>query len=326
MELDTYPFDAAGVKYAIAPDCGCNLMEWSVRGRDILRRPPPGWEPANVHRGFGNPILFPAVGRTWDIRDGHAPVPDRYDLAGHPGSLTMPIHGFVSGALWKKTAEIVCENQADITYYWTPTPQDQRDHYPFEVSLALRFILTDHSVLLVATVKNHGGTPAPFSFGYHPYFMVGDPRAVLIELPCQAEVTLDPRLLIPQGKKARVPGAVSLPQGRPMDRVYCDIVEPREVWIRNLQPGLSLGIEFDRLFECVIVYCPEDARFLCVEPWTRGLGGYALLGSDGWENGGGMPVLPPGASMHLTVRYTLAFDSISRSGALQPPNERNLTP
>ena len=77
-------FTVGGAEFAIARELGCNLFSWVVDGREVFHRPA-GFPERGLPYEGGNPLLFPAVGRTWD-RSVEPPAADAYRLAGHASS------------------------------------------------------------------------------------------------------------------------------------------------------------------------------------------------------------------------------------------------
>ena len=45
--------------------------------------------------------------------------------------------------------------------------------------------------------------------------------------------------------------------------------------------GHTINIDFDETAELLVVYAPGGADFMCLEPWTRGLGGFGALRKPG---------------------------------------------
>jgi galactose mutarotase-like enzyme len=62
-------------------------------------------------------------------------------------------------------------------------------------------------------------------------------------------------------------------------------------------------VDFDSKFEMLFLYSPDASSFVCIEPWTKGMGAYATLKDSGWENGEKIPVIGPGEK----VEYKAAF-------------------
>ena len=284
---------AGGVAQAtIAVDYGCNLFSWRVGGRELLYAPQGfGTDPADLYSG-GVPILFPAVGRTWDRSQSPA-VPERYRLgSAEQRELTMPPHGFVGVGSWSEQDAGVPGAEARAAFAFCCDRGVRERHYPFDVRLVQEFILTPSTLELAATLTNTGPGPAPFAFGYHPYFRTG-PEGATIVLPCSAQVRLDPDLLVPAGGMRPVSGTLAIAVEDGCDCVYGGMTGATAT-LEDTADGLVLELGLDAATRNVVVYSGAGEPFVCVEPWTRGLGAYETLGRDDWAECAELDVLRPG--------------------------------
>ena len=91
--IDRYEL-SGGTSCSVARSWGCNLFSWVVDGRELMSWPLDLPDSAQKITGGGNPILFPAVGRTWDLSWGRARA-GPLSCRGLDGTYTMPSHGIV---------------------------------------------------------------------------------------------------------------------------------------------------------------------------------------------------------------------------------------
>ena len=100
------------------------------------------------------PLLFPIVG---------ALVEDTLQVDGR--AYTMPKHGFARRSTFARR-----EQSANRAVFRLDDNAETRASYPFAFALDMAFTLSGLTLEMVATVRNTGDVPLPFSFGYHPAF------------------------------------------------------------------------------------------------------------------------------------------------------------
>lgn len=302
--IDRYEL-SRGTSYAVARGWGCNLFSWIVDGRELMSCPAGLPDSARKITGGGAPILFPAVGRTWDLSSGE-PVPGRYRVHGLDGTYTMPSHGIVFASEFARVDVTESPDRITATYQLRVPENVRAENYPFDVGLTQRFVFTPTSVELTAAMTNHGDTAAPVAFGYHPYFGVSSPERVGVEarLPITRSLLLTKDTVQLTGESEPADGVMALEAGRYYDNVFGGITGRRMQLIDRLA-GHTINVDFDESVELLVVYAPDGADFMCLEPWTRGLGGFGSLREPGWEKGESVPVLQPGEIRTFTSRFSV---------------------
>ncbi|MDD3927538.1 MAG: hypothetical protein PHT33_12860 [bacterium] len=304
MNIDRY-FLSDGSSFAIAPDFGCNLFSWCSDGREIFYCPEgvPG-DRERFYKG-GNPVLFPAVGRTWN-RDGDKPSPELYSVYGLEGEYRMPIHGILPFASWRKTSERVEESLVRVEYECHIPDNARAAHYPFDIGFKLVYSVTACTLSMTAVFENMGVSAAPLAFGYHPYFALSgnSRRGMKLHLPCSRRLQVDPECLVPTGDAVPVEFPLTLEDGVSYDHVFSD-VNGRRASLTDTGAGRIVHIDFDDSIEALVVCSAAGSSFVCVEPWTRGLGAYETLSRPGWESAGAVNVLWPGEVRTISVRYSV---------------------
>jgi galactose mutarotase-like enzyme len=301
-QIDAYHCGDAAI--AVAPAFGCNCFRWRIGGRELFYAPP-GF-PTAGDRCFagGNPVLFPAVGRTWDT-SLTPPAPGRYQLAGAPRPYEMPLHGVLGLGDWRAGPAAEGSDAVAVAYAFEPAPAVAREYYPFDVAFSIRYTLAPASLAVKAEAVNRGDMPAPAAFGLHPYFAVADRAQAEIALPCDARLALDPELLVPVGREPWAGGVVTLPAAEDCDQVFSgsesDAV--KTAVLRDPAADTAVRVEASGSLCDWVIYSPAGASFVCLEPWTRGIGGYSHLAADDWADSGAMGVLSPGETRtwHVTL-------------------------
>lgn len=302
--LDHYAI-ANGDGITIAPDWGANLFSWTVSGREMMYVPQGYPEAAFKITGGGNPLLFPAVGRTWD-HSGVKPVAGPWRLAGSDRQYTMPSHGIVYLSRFQKVEETIGPEAVSVAYGLDVPIKVREENYPFDVGLTQRYTLEPGRVELESTVVNNGDRPAPVAFGYHPYFRISNARrkGVTVRLPVSRRLLLTPDTVLLTGESEPTDGILRLDPDLYYDQAFGGPTGSRMSLIDE-RAGHVIHVDFSEGFELFFAYAPDGADFFCIEPWTRGLGAFERLKEPGWEDGALIPVLQPGESRTYSATFSV---------------------
>jgi aldose 1-epimerase len=204
----------AGDQRAVVDGGGGGLCAYSAGGRHLVDGYPPG-EPSTSGRGQ---VLIPWPNR---LEDG------AYDFDGrrHQLSLTEPergnaIHGLVRDAPWtvgeREPHRIVLEHVLQ-----------PRPGYPFTLSLAVEYSLSESGLGVQTTATNSGRDACPFGSGQHPYLTLGT-------------TTVDQLILHAPGQTVLVEDERRLPRGRePVEGTEYDFSRPREIGATNLDDAFT---------------------------------------------------------------------------------------
>ncbi len=292
-----------GASCSIAVEWGCNIVSWVVGGRELVYCPPELPAQATKITGGGCPLLFPSVGRTWD-RTVSPPVQGRYRIYGDDKTYFMPSHGIIYQSRFVKIEEEHHSHSKSVLYRLDMPPEVIERNYPFDVTFTQRFTLRPGTMELQTAITNNGSVPAPAAFGHHPYFRVSNParEGVEVRLPVTKELTLDPEVILPDGGSKPTNGILKLQAGIYYDSVFAGVTG-RRMTLSDSRAGHAIKVDYDNNFELLVVYAPDGSDFVCIEPWTRGLGAYGELNKPGWESGELIPVLQPGETKTLRASF-----------------------
>lgn len=301
MRTDTYRLKP-GTSYTIAPLLGCNMVSWKVEGRPVFYVPKGFSRRAEEFFAGGNPVLFPSVGRTWDL-SGENPVFGQYWIFGDPKTYQMPIHGILPLGWFQKRSDKVASERVEAEYHFTIRKDILDTHYPFTVNFKLRYILKPTSMRMEAEFENQGTAPAPFAFGYHPYFYFENKDHVEIHLPCKEQIILREGLSIGSGRTQPLANPViQLEHQKTCDCVFGGMTGKRAT-IVDKGTGRKIHIDVDDSIENFVIYARGGEDFVCLEPWTRGLGAFGKLHEANWPESGEINVLRPGETRQIRVEY-----------------------
>lgn len=292
-----------GTSCSIAVDWGCNIMSWIVDGSELMYCPPELPSQATKITGGGSPLLFPAVGRTWDL-SVTPPVRGYYRVAGSDKSYFMRSHGIIYRSKFVKVEEEQGGDAISVLYRLEIPPEVFEENYPFDVAFSQRFTLTPNTIELETIVTNNGSGPAPVAFGHHPYFRISSPtrEGVEVRLPATTWLKTDLDLVLFTGETEPSNGIIKLQADREYDDVYAGLTGNRMELI-DPNAGRTTWVDFDDNFEHLTIYSPSGTEFVCIEPWTRGMGAFDELKKPGWESGKAIPVLKPGETKVLNATY-----------------------
>lgn len=293
----------SGTTLSIAEELGCTVYQWTVDGHDLLFSPPDYTLGRHAWEG-GNALLFPAVGRTWDTSQRPA-VADRYHIAAQSTSYVMPIHGILELGRWTSTDTCRDSERLALSFEFQPTDTVLQNHYPYDVRFMVRYTVTESTLQISATIHNQGVRPAPVAYGLHPYFQVANRAMTTLDLPCQSQLLLDPDLLIPNGEAALNSSLLTIQANRSYDDVF--VAAPKQSLRATLvNSGANRQIHIDADWaEAFVIYSPAETNFVCVEPWTRGIGGFSDLREPGWEQRGRIRVLGSDEIAEFQTCYTV---------------------
>lgn len=300
--IDKFEF-SDGTSCSICPDWGCNLFSWIVDGKELMFCPPDYPEAAWKITGGGTPILFPAVGRTWDFSTG-APVQGIYRIYPSDKTWFMPSHGILYYCTFKKSEETHESGSIKVAYSLQIPDKVKVDNYPFDIDFTQRFTLSAESVELESVITNNDDKPAPAAFGYHPFFKISNPQrdGVRVELPVTKYLKTTEDTILLTGEVEDANGSFDLKPDVYYDHTFTGATGTRMSLI-DAKAGHAIHVDYDEKFELFLVYTPDGSDFVCIEPWTRGLGAYMNLKDPGWESGELIPVIKPGE----TVSYKATF-------------------
>jgi galactose mutarotase-like enzyme len=243
------------------------------------------------------PLLFPIVGA---LNGGTYRLDDR--------TYTLAKHGFARTSRFE-----VGELGVDSVCFRLRDSGESRAHYPFTFELAVEFALAGSTLTVAANVRNAGGEPMPFSFGFHPAFAWplpdGGPkdahRVIFTEDEPEPIRRIDraTAVRLPEPEPSPVVGNVLRPEARlfEKDALIWDRLRSRAVTFAS--DGAAIAIAFP---DCpnLGIWQKPGAPFLAIEPW------HGFNDPQGFEGDfrakPGIVLLAPGAErsfrMDVTVR------------------------
>jgi len=205
---------AFGDQRVTVVEVGGGIRSYSAEGRELLD----GYgadEPILSGRGQ---VLIPWPNR---LEDG------AYDFDGrrHQLPLTEPergdgIHGLVRGERWRAGEHE--QHRVVMEHVLEPRPG-----YPFTLSLAVEYALSESGLSVRTTATNAGPDACPFGSGQHPYLTLGTP-------------VVDSLVLSAPGGTVLIEDERGIPRGRePVDGTPYDFRRPREIGAITLDDAFT---------------------------------------------------------------------------------------
>lgn len=220
------------------------------------------WQGDPAFWGRHAPVLFPVVGRLKD---------DQYTYENQ--TYPMGQHGFARDSLFE-----VIEHGSELVSLSLKSTKESKKKYPFEFELILSYVLEEDNLIVKYQVENTGNADMYFSIGGHPAFNV----------PLEQELTFDDYYLSFSPKKSRTqiplvgPFAdfehktlgqtnTSLDLRRELFKEDAIIFETKGVntfTIETDEGPHSISLSFtDMPYVGVWSPYPQEAPFVCIEPW-----------------------------------------------------------
>ncbi|TMG41996.1 MAG: aldose epimerase [Chloroflexi bacterium] len=282
-----------GAQRVVVTEVGGGLRAYTVDGQDVIDGYP---EDEICSAARGAPLL-PWPNR---LQDG------QYEFAGvtHQTPLSEPdrrnaIHGLTRWLSWTARVE-----EADrVVMQLLLHPQDG---YPFTLSLAIEYRLSQRGLAVQTTATNAGSQALPYGAGHHPYLTVGTERIddARLRIPALMYLEVNDRQ-IPTGRAIPVQGStVDFLELRPigstkLDTAFASLVSDADGLTRvELQAPSgrpSLMLWMDKSYRFVMAFTGDALpqvdrrrRSVSLEPMT--------CAPNAFRSGDGLIVLQPGQS------------------------------
>ncbi len=275
----------------ILPGLGGALAGMRFRGREVLRRAPPGAAEPLSSAGFP---LVPFANRIANGRFRFGPR--QVQLARNAPGQLHPLHGQSWRAPW--AVESHDARQAVLAFEYAP------GEWPWPYRAQQVFTLRESGLEVRLTLENRASEPMPAGIGWHPYFR----RTPLTRLRAEvagvwlADEQCLPSSLAPARRIVDWSRGERLPE-KLIDHCYtgwsgrADIVMPEE--------QLCVRIEAGEPLRWLHVYVPPGESFLCVEPVSHMPDALNRAESPAVS---GLRVLPPGGTLAGAVTLAVSCE------------------
>lgn len=255
-----YPI-AAGRYAAVITEVGAICRSLTVDGTEVL------WTfgEDEAPRGSMGKQLLPWPNR---VRDG------RYTFAGQELQLDVTevprntaLHGLNSGRAW----ELLEHSENRVVQRHTLYPENG---WTGILTAEITHELSEDGLRVTVRALNDGATALPYGYGVHPYFQFSNTDDVVLSLPFEQELIVDPERLLPISVDT-VTAEHDFREPRPLGSTEFDtaLTGPTEAdWTVSLTgDGRTVEVWADATCPWVQVYTTRpDRNAVAVEPMTCG--------------------------------------------------------
>lgn len=212
------------------------------------------WQANSKYWARHSPVLFPIVGRLKE---------DSYFYKNKKYSLSQ--HGFARD----KEFEIV-QNEADFIEFRLKSDEKSLEFYPFFFELNICYKLDKNSLIVLYKVKNKSDEKMYFSIGAHPAFntQVGD-FLEFENIKITKRYFLDEKGLIYKNQDLNLENS-KLYLDKDLfkdDALVFNDSNIKQITLKNIENKSRVKVRFDNFPYLGIWSKPNDAPFVCIEPW-----------------------------------------------------------
>jgi len=212
------------------------------------------WQANSKYWARHSPVLFPIVGRLKE---------DSYFYKNKKYSLSQ--HGFARD----KEFEIV-QNEADFIEFRLKSDEKSLEFYPFFFELDIGYKLDKNSLIVSYKVKNKSDEKMYFSIGAHPAFntQIGD-FLEFENIKTTKRYFLDEKGLIYKNEDLNLENS-KLYLDKDLfkdDALVFNDSNIKQITLKNIENKSGVKVKFDNFPYLGIWSKPNDAPFVCIEPW-----------------------------------------------------------
>ncbi|MCT7569159.1 aldose 1-epimerase family protein [Aliarcobacter butzleri] len=212
------------------------------------------WQANSKYWARHSPVLFPIVGRLKE---------DSYFYKNKKYSLSQ--HGFARD----KEFEIV-QNEADFIEFRLKSDEKSLEFYPFFFELNIGYKLDKNSLIVLYKVKNKSDEKMYFSIGAHPAFntQVGD-FLEFENIKTTKRYFLDEKGLIYKNQDLNLENS-KLYLDKDLfkdDALVFNDSNIKQITLKSIENRSRVKVKFDNFPYLGIWSKPNDAPFVCIEPW-----------------------------------------------------------
>ncbi|PSF35573.1 aldose epimerase [Aphanothece hegewaldii CCALA 016] len=264
----------------VVPDRGGIITHWQIKGKDILYLDEKRFADPTLSVRGGNPILFPICGN----------LPN--NTYTHKGeTYTLKQHGFARDLPWQVIAQNT-DNCASLTISLESNPTTKAV-YPFNFQLAFTYQLQDNRLKIIGHLTNHSTEKMPFSWGFHPYFLVEDKNQLVLDIPAtqyQNQITQEIHPFT---------GGFDFNQDE-IDVAFKNVSRSSSGYT-DYSRRHEISLTYSDIYSTVVFWTVKGKDYICLEPWSAP--------RNALNTGKSLLYVDPGATFSSWVEMSLTFSS-----------------
>lgn len=281
-------------KLVINPNMGGSIVQYSAmingKCRDIFRN---SIQADSIH----DSASFPLVPFSNRIKNG------QFDWQSKQVKLPLnhlPEKHVIHGHGWQKLWQVISHSSTEVTIEY----KHKADAWPFSYLAKQSFKLIDTTLKMSMTVTNLSAEDMPAGLGFHPYFTRTQKCNLHTEISHMWAVDDE---CIPT-KITNAPEAFKDKQGLIINDAVLDnalINFPHQASIYWPEWQTKADITTSNNCDFLVVYSPDKADFVCVEPVTHCTD--AINMAAGGDKNTGIKSLSPQEKMHIWMNISPKF-------------------
>ncbi|KOP26416.1 aldose epimerase [Hapalosiphon sp. MRB220] len=270
--------ETANSQLEVVPERGGIITRWRTQGQEILYLDTERFANPELSVRGGIPVLFPICGN----------LPENsYTYNGK--QYTLKQHGFARDLPWQVTDQ-VSQNAASFTLTLNSNEQT-RAVYPFDFQVSFSYKIQGNSLEIQQQYTNLSLEAMPFSFGFHPYFLIQDKTQLEFEIPASEY----------QDQRSKETHAFDGKFDFNQDEIDVAFKQPSSqvASVSDNSRKLKLTLEYDNIFSTLVFWTLKGKDFYCLEPWSAP--------RNAINTGENLTILQPGATCAASVRISAKF-------------------
>jgi galactose mutarotase-like enzyme len=169
----------------------------------------------------------------------------------------MAIHGFAHTSSWS----VAAQKDHELVLELTDTPE-LLAQFPFRFRAELGFRVADGVLTITQRFENTGDQMMPYSFGFHPYFLIQDLANAQVETTAKSYFDFMAGKMVELGHGTV---GVTMPDGAPeTGSAFMGVTGPTILHIPA--EGRKITLENDGNYPQNVLWSQRGKAFLCVEP------------------------------------------------------------
>lgn len=260
----------------VVPQRGAIISKYVHQGQDVFYLDEETLADASKNIRGGNPVLFPISSYLEN---------ETYTYAGQAYQLKQ--HGFARNLAGRVIDVQADEHSASIAIEVVHN-EETLIRYPFQFKLVMTYTLNEQGLSVHAAITNLDSKTMPFYLGYHPYFYVADKEKLLLNVPAQSYRDMVAGSVVHGSFNLQQPESNAIYEQLQASR--CEMIDQAR--------GLKVALEFDEVYQYVVLWALEGKPFICMEPWMAPV--------NGMNVGKGIQQLAAGETHSSTVRIEAA--------------------